>query len=122
MDTKFGYLLSDWDKAKEEMRDVLIEVAKNKGQISYSDLVARVKTISLTPEAYALNAMLEEICREEVEQGRGMLTVVVVHKSVDKDPGKGFFDLAKEFGFYTSKLGCFAEQSNNVYDYWNKFK
>jgi hypothetical protein len=100
--SQYGYENADWEAAKEEMRSILIERARVggevKGTIPYSDLVNQVTTIHLEPDSYALAAMLGEISSEEDAAGRGMLTVIVVHKEGDMQPGPGFFDLAKRLG------------------------
>ncbi len=85
MNTKYGYSLADWNKAKEEMRTILRERAKVRGMIPYSELVSKIRTITLEPESYALANMLGEISSEEDAAGRGMLTVIVVHKYADRD-------------------------------------
>ena len=120
MASKYGYLLDKWNKAKEEMRQVLIKIAKARGRIPYSGLVAKVKTITLEPESYALAAMLGEISTKENAAGRGMLSVIVVHKSGDMQPGQGFFELANELGRDTSDiLKCWVDEFNKVHAYWS---
>jgi len=120
MTTKYSYSISDWNNAKKEMREILIERAKVRGMIPYSELVAKIKTISLEPEAYALAAMLGEISSEEDAAGRGMLTVIVVHKYGDMQPGPGFFDLAEELGRDTSDiLTCWVNELKRVHAYWS---
>lgn len=119
MDTKYGYSLADWNKAKKEMRQVLIERAKVRGTIPYSELVSKI-TIELSPESYALATMLGEISSEEDATGRGMLTVIVVHKYGDMQPGPGFFELANELGRDTSDiLKCWVEELNKVHSHWS---
>jgi len=119
MATKYGYSIDDWDKAKEEMRQILIETAKLQETIPYSDLVSRIRAIRMEPESYALATMLGEISREEDAAGRGMLTVIVVHKSGDMQPGPGFFELAEELGRETSAiLKCWVDELKRVYAYW----
>ena len=51
--------------------------------------------------------MLGEISTEENEAGRGMLTVVVVHKEGDMKPGPGFFELAQKLGRQVGDLDVF---------------
>ena len=97
MNTKYGFTLEQWENAKEEIRNILINVARTEGRITYSDLAARVTSISLQAWSYALAALLGEISKEEDLAGRGMLSVIVVHKE-DKKPGHGFFSLAKDLG------------------------
>ena len=120
MAAKYGYSLADWTKAKKEMRKILIERAKVRGMIPYSELVGKVRTINLEPESYALAAMLGEISSEEDAAGRGMLTVIVVHKYGDMQPGPGFFELAEELGRDTSDiLKCWVEELRKVHGYWS---
>lgn len=124
MTTKYGYENADWEAAKEEMRSILIERAKVggevKGTIPYSDVVNQVTTIHLEPDSYALAAMLGEISSEEDSAGRGMLTVIVVHKEGDMQPGPGFFDLAKRLGRDTTDvLRCWIEELKRVHRYWS---
>jgi len=119
MTTKYGYSIADWNSAKEEMRQILIKRAQVRGMIPYSELVSQIHTIQMEPKSYALAAMLGEISREEDAVGRGMLTVIVVHKSGDMQPGPGFFELAKELGRDTSDiLKCWVGELRRVYAYW----
>lgn len=57
--------------------------------IAYSDLVGEIRTLDLEPQGDRLAHMLGE--PGENGTGRGMLTVVVVHKHGDQMPGPGFF-------------------------------
>ncbi len=119
MARKYGYSIADWNKAKEEMRRILVDRARVRGMIPYSELVSQISTIQMEPESYALAAMLGEISREEDDAGRGMLTVIVVHKSGDMQPGPGFFELAKELGRDTSDiLKCWVDELKKVHAYW----
>jgi molybdopterin synthase catalytic subunit len=70
---------SDWDAAKAEARQVMIR---------------QITRIRLQAHDARLSHFLGEIASEEDERGRGPLTVVVVHKSGDMQPGPGFFELA----------------------------
>lgn len=120
MTTKYGYENADWEAAKEEMRSILIERAKVGGTIPYSDLVNQVTTIHLEPHSHALATMLGEISSEEDAAGRGMLTVIVVHKVGDMKPGPGFFELARELGRNTSEIvKCWIEELKRVHRFWS---
>jgi len=70
--------------------------------IPYSELVSRIGTICMEPDSYALAHMLGEVSEEEDAVGRGTLSVIVVHKDGDMQPGPGFFQLAKKLGRNTS--------------------
>ena len=120
MATKYGYTVKDWNKAKEEMRYILSSRAKFRGMIPYSELTKQTKTIHIDPESYALAAMLGEISREENAAGRGMLSVIVVHKAGDMQPGSGFFELAQELKRNTSDiLKCWVDELKVVHGYWS---
>ena len=121
MPEKYGFDIDDWNAAKEEMREALAERAKVRGMIPYSELVNQVTTISLEPNSYALAAMLGEISAEEDEAGRGMLTVIVVHKEGDMQPGPGFFELAGDLGRDTSDiLKCWVDELHTVHRFWSE--
>lgn len=118
---KYGFKDADWGAAKTEMTSILAARAKLRGMIPYSDLVAQVKTIKLEPDSFALAAMLGEISEAEDAAGRGMLTVIVVHKHGDMQPGPGFFDLAKRLGRNTSDIvKCWVEELKRVHAVWSK--
>ncbi len=120
MKMKYGYQLTDWNNAKKEMKQILIDRARVRGMIPYSELVEKVKTIDFEPWSAALASMLGEISTEEDTAGRGMLTVIVVHKYADMQPGPGFFELADELGRETSDiLKCWIEELRKVHAYWS---
>ncbi len=121
MSTKYGFSESQWNRAKEEMKQILIDRARVIGMIPYSELVGNLTTIKLEPESYALAKMLGEISTEEDKAGRGMLTVIVVHKTGDMQPGPGFFELAQRLGRDTSDiLKCWVDELKGVHSYWSR--
>lgn len=119
MTTRYGYTAQEWEAAKNEMLHALVERAKVRGMIPYSELVENVKSIELEPNAFALSALLGEISAEEDAAGRGMLSVLVVHKDGDMQPGPGFFELAGQLGRDTSDiLRCWIEELKKVHRVW----
>ena len=64
--------------------------------IAYSELSRLLRTIVLPHDDPAMAAMLDEISTEENQSGRGMLSVLVVHKVGDMEPGNGFYTLAEK--------------------------
>lgn len=118
--TKFGYSMQQWDEAKRELRQALVERANRGGTIAYSELVGRVEAIPLEPDSFALARMLGEVSEEEDSADRGMLSVIVVHKVGDMQPGPGFFQLAKRLGRDTSDiLTCWIEELKRVHGHWS---
>ena len=65
--------------------------------------------------------LLGQIPSEEDAAGRGMLTVIVVHKVGDMQPGPGFFELAKSLGRDTrDPLKCWVDELHHVHAVWSK--
>jgi hypothetical protein len=117
---RHGFSESVWNAAKIEARSIMIERAKLRELISYSDLVEQVRSISFAPNDMRLFHMLGEISSEEDTAGRGMLTAVVVHKT-DQKPGKGFFELAKRLGRDTrDETGCWVAELHKVHAVWSE--
>lgn len=86
----------------------------------YSDLVAEVSAIKFHPHDQGFHHMLGEISVEESAAGRGMLSVIVVHKHGDMQPGPGFFELAKSLGHKTNDILVFwVAELKTVHAYWS---
>ncbi|MCL6442743.1 MAG: RNA polymerase sigma factor region1.1 domain-containing protein [Alicyclobacillus sp.] len=117
---RYGITDEQWKSAKEEIRKILISRAKLRGMIPYSELADKLETVRLTPDSHALHEMLGEISVEEDAAGRGMLSVIVVHKYGDMQPGPGFFRLAKSLGRDTSDLlRCWVDEVKHVHAVWS---
>jgi hypothetical protein len=98
----------------------MIARAKAKNTIAYSDLANEIRAIRLEPHERPLGYLLGEISEEEDAAGRGMLSVLVVHKTGDMKPGPGFFELAAQLGRDTSDTDlCWINELNLVYDVWD---
>ena len=108
-----------WEEAKAQATEVLIDVAKGRGRIAYSEPTPRIDAIDFEAEDPRFWHMLGEISQEEDAAGRGMLSAIVVHKSGDMIAGKGFYELAKKMGKKVSEVDRFwLQQFNRVHDYW----
>lgn len=116
---QYGFEGPQWDGAKQQVKEVLVSVARRRGRIAYSELVAQISALHLEPHDSRLFHLLGEISSEEDKAGRGMLTAIVVHKTGDMQPGPGFFELAKSLGRSTKDpLACWISEFNKVHDYW----
>jgi len=100
----YGFSDSQWSAAKQEVKEILSKRAKVRGMMPYSELVSKMTTISLEAYDQRLFHLLGEVSIEEDTAGRGMLTVIVVHKLGDMQPGQGFFELAESLGRDTSNI------------------
>ena len=106
-------------RAKVEAKDVLIERARVRGMISYSELVARITTLTLSARDARLYQLLDDISAEEHHEGRGMLSCLVVHKVGDMEPGVGFYELAARLGKKPhNKLVFWVSEMHRVHAVW----
>lgn len=94
---RYGMLEADWDAALAEIREILIQTAKTRKIITYSELTNQLKTVSFHPGAYALHALLQQVCHAEDNAGRGLLCSLVVRQA-DKRPGAGYYKMAAKLG------------------------
>ena len=105
-----------WKRARQEMKDAIIEQAKKRSLISYSELLNKVTSlqldIELVDQRNIMAEMLGEISLAEDKAGRGMLSALVTHKSgdmvrivfTDDGPGIAPENLKHVFDpFYTTK-------------------
>jgi hypothetical protein len=118
---KHGFPAVDVEEATKEVRRILVRTARAETTISYSELADQVQAIPLDPHSAAMDSILCDLSEEEDTYGRGMISVVVVHKEGDKRPGKGFFELAKQLGYDTSdKELLWVQQLRKVHSYWGR--
>ena len=115
-----GFAEEAWEAARAEARQAMIAVAARRRVIAYSDLVVEIRSLDLEPPGDRLAHLLGEISTAEHEAGRGMLTVVVVHKQGDQMPGPGFFQLARSLGHDTKDREAFwIGELDKVYGAWS---
>ncbi|MGI9306945.1 MAG: hypothetical protein ACR2P5_06535 [Gammaproteobacteria bacterium] len=115
------------DGNRAEIRQKMVDAAKNASTLSYGDLFSPYgMDMGYDSQRALAGTFLGEICAEEHNAGRHLLSVLVVHAD-DKKPGDGFFGLADELGFSINKRSpsnkkteFFVKQLKLVYDYWAK--
>lgn len=117
---KYGYSESLWNSAKQQARDAMINKARHRAMITYTDLCKAITAICIKPNDYFLRHLLDEISKEEDEAGRGMLTALVVHKVGDMEPGRGFYELAEKLGRqFTDPVKFWIEELHFVHACWS---
>ena len=118
---RHGFPEAAWNAAKEEARRVLIDRARVRGMIPYSELANQITSIEIGAHDPRLFHMIGDISIEEDAAGRGMLSALVVHKHGDMQPGPGFFELAKRLGRDTEDiLECWVAEMRKVHAVWSK--
>ena len=110
----------EWTRAKDEIHQILVQVAKTQRTISYSKLVGRIQTMVFEPFDQRLNWILDEISIMEDEQGRGLHSVIVIHEGGDGLPGREFFKLAKSRGRNEGDFKRWIDESRKVFSYWSQ--
>lgn len=117
---KLGYSQKKWSAMKAEARSILMSVAEQRGLITYSDVCARLQEEKFEPFDLRLWEVLGDVSRDEEAAGRGLLSVLVVHKHGDQEAGHGFTNLAKHFGRDArDKTKMFVEEVKRVHYYWS---
>ena len=119
MDTYFGYTNEQWKQAQEQVREALIQQARHQSTITYSDLCRQVTAIQISPHDYALPHLLGAVSRQEHAKGRGLITILVVYKNGEYEPGPGFYKLAEELGYdCADRLRFWSDHLKLVYGQW----
>jgi hypothetical protein len=77
---------------------VLVEVARDETTIAYSELIEETHAIALEVYDIRLNHLLDQLSRDEHRAGRGVLSVVMVHKGAPA-LWAGFFECAEQLGY-----------------------
>ncbi|WP_157755520.1 hypothetical protein [Neomegalonema perideroedes] len=117
---KFGVPQHLWEAAKQEAIAVMTARARVRGMIAYSELIQHISSINFLAYDQKLFHLLGEISTEEDAAGRGMLSVLVVHKAGDMQPGQGFYELANQLGRDTSDiLSCWVSELHRVHAAWS---
>ena len=118
---RHGFSDKVWEKAKNEAREISYKVASRKRLIFYSELVDQISTIRLEAHDHRLDHFLGQIASEDDENGHGLTTVLVVHKTGDQMPGPGFFNMAESQGRDISDpVALWMSELNGVYDHWSQ--
>lgn len=100
----------------------LKEVAREEDVIFYAD-VAKIAGLDIDNPGHRWNVLpniLDEISTYEHQQGRPLLSAVVVQKATHR-PGKGFFKMARERGCLQEgddEDAFFICELKRVHEYW----
>jgi len=110
---------AQWQDLKQEIRAILIGMARLRVTVCYSDLAAMLTTASVHHRAPAFHRLLDEMCREDEAQGHAPLAALVVRKD-SGIPGAGFFTIAAGEGADVSDPLAYWQQAfEHACDYWS---
>jgi hypothetical protein len=80
-----------------------------------------MQTVQIGYKDPAMDDMLLEVSRNEAPKGRGLLSVVVVHKHGDMEPGNGFYDLVEAMGLDASdRTTWWIRELHKVHGCWTR--
>jgi hypothetical protein len=96
---RFGLTDEKWEAAKGEVRAAILDAAWERRMTSYGEVARAVTATDLEAHSGLMNHLLGEIFEEEHTAGRPALTSIVTHKDGDKEPGPGFYDMARSLGY-----------------------
>jgi hypothetical protein len=96
---QFGLSDEQWGAAKAEVREAILEAAYERRMTWYGEVADKVSAVPLDPYSALMNHLLGAVFEDERDAGRPALTSIVTHKYGDKEPGKGFYDMARSLGY-----------------------
>jgi hypothetical protein len=112
----FGLSYEEWGAAKAELREAILDAAYDRRMTWYGEIASKVSSVQLDPYSGAMNHLLGAIFEDEYRVGRPALTSIVTHKYGDKEPGSGFYEMARSLGYRFSEPYLFwAEQVQDVF-------
>lgn len=80
---------SETSAVKQVMAAVLIERARARQTITYSELAAQLP-VHIHPHSFVFSRLLRAVCAEELQKGHGQLCTLVVSKATGL-PSSGYF-------------------------------
>ncbi|MEQ8673070.1 MAG: hypothetical protein RLP44_16890 [Aggregatilineales bacterium] len=120
MSDRYGFADADLMTIKEEIRTILIQLARSCKTITYSNLCARIQTAYMHHRAPGFHYLLRELCRDEISAGRPVIGVVVVNKQTGRC-GAGYFKFAAQMGADVSDPETYwNEEFERVCEYWGE--
>ncbi|MFQ5793804.1 MAG: restriction endonuclease [Candidatus Bipolaricaulia bacterium] len=107
----------------EMIRARLIEAARAGQTITYSEIASMLTDshLDVEPDLDLIERVLMTVSREEHNEGRPLLSAVVVLPE-SECPGERFFALAQELGAYdgVDDSRFFSQELQRVYEYWQR--
>ncbi|HEX2623299.1 MAG TPA: hypothetical protein VHL11_24230 [Phototrophicaceae bacterium] len=111
---------AEWQTLKEEMRSILIGMARMRSTITYSDLAAAMQTVHMHHRAPYFHKLLRDMDREETRGDHPSLATLVVRKDTGI-PGDGYFAGAPTVEGQTFDPEAYWKtQFDEVCDYWGE--
>ena len=105
-----------WDTLKKVTRELLESRLKSTGPkftyTKFRDLLERRTGQYFGVRDKRFHDLLCDVCRETEKEGKGLISVIVVHAGPDQLPGREFFTLAEELGRTVADRRQFWKEEN----------
>ena len=111
--------LTDAERAavKAAMHTALIQQAKAKQTITYSELAARLPVL-IHPHSFVFSRLLREVCAEGFEKGHGQLCALVVSKQTGMPSGGYFVGSATPSCDMSNLESAWLEDLESLFTLW----
>ena len=103
----------------------LLRLARTQQLAAYSDVSPLIGlSMDNDQDRDEIARLLVEIAVHEHNEGRPMLTALIVHRGNDNNPGEGFFSIAQELRLFNgsrdqiARLTFWANQVTQVHNHW----
>jgi len=118
-EAKFKLTQSEKTTVRDELRAILIDLARSKTTATYTEVCQRLQTVMLHPHSYIFAHLLREVCLKEEAQGHGILCALVVSKMTGM-PGAGYFASRARRGTPHDDLTVgWQNDVEEVFAYWS---
>ncbi len=115
-ESTFGLTDAEWELAKGELKQAILNAAWQRRMTWYGEIAPHVEVVHVDPYSALMNHLLGAILEDEKAAGRPLLTSIVTHKDGDKEPGDGFYDMARRLGYkFEDPLVFWATQVQQVF-------
>lgn len=100
--TRWGLPLADWETARAQAEAAVIERARRRSTITYSELCAAISVARFKPYSWRLMALLDEVCADQ-DAERGIILATLVVRADTGRPGEGYFSALERLGADVSR-------------------
>lgn len=119
--SQFGLSDEQWEEAVSEVRAAILEAAGDRRMTWYGEVASKVESVAVEPYSALMNHLLGAVFEDEHAHRRPALTSIVTHKDGDKEPGGGFYEMARSLGYSFSEPYVFwAQQVQDVFKLYGR--
>lgn len=119
MATRARFSEADWAALKDEMRAILIGLARARQTIAYSDLAGLLTSAYVHHRAPDFHRLITDMSQDDERAGRASLAALVVRKDSGV-PGAGFFAHTPVDGATMAEMEAYwRAEFERTCDFWS---